>query len=63
MKSLYSVKVIDKHSVKKYSYKYYRVINLEVLTSSLAFYYLPFEILQIKRIKRIQNKIYRIKEI
>lgn len=63
MKKLYSIKVLDKHVVKGYSYKYYRVVNLEVLISSLSFIYLPFEILQIKKIKRIPNKIYRIKEI
>ena len=63
MKSLYSVKVRDEYAAKRYSYKYYRVINLEVLAFSLSFYYLPFEVLQIKRIKRIPNKIYKIKEI
>lgn len=63
MKSLYSVKVRDEYSDKGYSYKYYRVINLEVLAFSLSFHYLQFEILQIKRIKRIPNKIYKIKEI
>lgn len=63
MKSLYSVKVRDEYAVKRYSYKYYRVANLELLVVVLSFSYLPFEILQIKRIKRIPNKIYKIKEI
>lgn len=63
MKSLYSVKVRNEFTDKRYSYEYFRVVNLEVLAFSLSFYYLPFEVLQIKRIKRIPNKIYKIKEI
>ena len=42
MKSLYSVKVRNEFTDKRYSYEYFRVVNLEVLAFSLSFYYLPF---------------------
>lgn len=63
MKSLYSVKVRDEYAAKGYSYEYYKAKNLEWLAVVLSFSYFQFEILQVKIIKRIPNKIYKIKEI
>lgn len=63
MKHLYSVKVRDEKVIKRYSYKYYRAVNLEVIAFVISFDYMSFEILQVKKIKRIPNKIYKIKEI
>lgn len=63
MKNLYSVKVRDEYADKRYSYKYYKAVNLEVLAFVISFDYMSFEVLQVKKIKRIPNKIYKIKEI
>lgn len=60
MKILYSVKVREKKEIR---YIYFRSYSLKHLTICLEWDYLDFQIIQVKRLKRIYRKNIKVIEV
>ena len=60
MKNLYSIKIKDSDGIR---YGYFRSYSTKHLVSCIEWYYLDWQILQIKRLKRVYRKNIKITEV